>query len=111
MFGLSRRCLRSTWRLRNKSSGDQAQTPPPPDQPSILCTTTLHLHLHLSRFWVYFVLTWPFCEWIGFFGLPIKSYSGLRPLVYKKYTLKEPDSRLRPIELLGCKNTKNKNLK
>ena len=29
-------------------------------------------------------------------------------LVYKKYTLKEPDSRLWPIELLGCKNTKNK---
>ena len=25
------------------------------------------------------------------------------PLVYKKYTLKEPDSRLRPIELSGCK--------
>ena len=24
-------------------------------------------------------------------------------LVYKKYTLKEPDSRLRPIELSGCK--------
>ena len=39
----------------------------------------------------------------NFFGLPIKSYSGLRLLVYKKYTLKEPDSRLRPIELLGCK--------
>jgi len=29
-------------------------------------------------------------------------------LVYKKYTLKEPDSRPRPIELLGCENTKNK---
>ena len=49
-----------------------------------------------------------FCSWISFFGLPIKSYSGLRPLVYKKYTLKEPDSRLRPIEVLGCENTKNK---
>ena len=32
----------------------------------------------------------------------------MRLLVHKKYTLKEPDSRLRPIELLGCKNTKNK---
>ena len=53
--------------------------------------------------WLYCI-----CSWISFFGLPIKSYSGLRPLVYKKYTLKEPDSRLRPIELLGCKNTKNK---
>ena len=47
-------------------------------------------------------------SWVNFFGLPIKSYSGLRPLVYEKYTLKEPDSRLRPIELLGCENTKNK---
>ena len=32
-----------------------------------------------------------FCDWISFFGLPIKSYSGLRLLVYKKYALKEPD--------------------
>jgi hypothetical protein len=32
-----------------------------------------------------------FCSWISFFGLPIKSYSGLRLLVNIKYTLKEPE--------------------
>ena len=49
-----------------------------------------------------------FCSWISFFGLPIKSYSGLRPLVYKNTHSKNLTRGLRPIELLGCKNTKNK---
>ena len=48
-----------------------------------------------------------FYLWISFFGLSIKSYSGLRQLVYKKYTLKGPDSRLRPFELLGCEKRKH----
>jgi hypothetical protein len=42
-----------------------------------------------------------FCQWISFFGLPIKSYSGLRLVVYKKYTLKEPDSRFTAYRAFG----------
>ena len=38
----------------------------------------------------------------------IKSYSGLRSLVYKSTHSKNLTRGLRPIELLGCKNTKNK---
>ena len=44
-----------------------------------------------------------FCDWISFFGLPIKSYSGLRLLVYKKYTLKEPDSRFTAYRAFGVR--------
>ena len=43
-----------------------------------------------------------FCQWINFFGLPIKSYSGLRLLVYKNTHSKNLTRGLRPIELLGC---------
>ena len=70
---------------------------------ALLCSLTLFIR----NVWTCPLRTRILCSWISFFGLPIKSYSGLRPLVYNKYTLKEPDSRLRPIELLGCKNTKN----
>ena len=48
--------------------------------------------------------SFPFCQWINFFGLPIKSYSGLRLLVYKN-THSKNLTRGCGLELLGVWKT------
>ena len=94
-----KKCSLSFKRSICSTQDTSRQKPNGPWVASAVAVAILHIYHYLPR------VILLFCSWISFFGLPIKSYSGLRPLVYNKYTLKEPDSRLRPIGLLGVWKT------